>query len=325
MNNVKKILKKLKIIILEFNYNTKKHYSSRYVRAYIDLILSFIIYGCSTSDYYRYKFYEKSGYAKSKYITYRRSQYLIYKCNNKNYVPIFKNKASFNEKYYKYINREWLLISKSSYSEFREFILKHKSVIFKPVDGGSGRDIFIYNYKSNDSLKEYYINYNTFIMEEVLSQHESLKKLNPNSVNTVRVLTAIPKNGNKPLIIACSLKTGGETSCVDNLHANGVVGNVDIETGMVNGLCVDRNFKRYSHHPVTNEKMIGFDVPNWELLKNKITEIASIVPEMRYVGWDIAILKNDIALIEGNTRPAPELTQLIEQKGHWLKFKYEIL
>ena len=32
----------------------------------------------------------------------------------------------------------------------------------------------------------------------------------------------------------------------------------------------------------------------------KVKEAALVVPEVQYIGWDVAILKNSVALIEGN-------------------------
>lgn len=42
---------------------------------------------------------------------------------------------------------------------------------------------------------------------------------------------------------------------------------------------------------------------------------ALVVLEVPYIGWDVAILKNSVALIEGNHDPGHDIVQMIGQTG----------
>lgn len=120
----------------------------------------------------------------------------------------------------------------------------------KPLGGACGKGIFIMN------LDEYVKDglnvekFRGYIAEEVLIQHETLAKLNPNAVNTIRVLTYDGE------ILLAVLKLGTGTSIVDNQHAKGIDGNIDLETGITNSPFYDLNYKSYYRYPNTGEILI---------------------------------------------------------------------
>ena len=56
-------------------------------------------------------------------------------------------------------------------------------------------------------------------------------------------------------------------------------------------------------HPISHINLIGYKVPNFDKCINMVCECAKIVPDVKYVGWDVAITKNGVSLIEGNCYP----------------------
>ena len=50
----------------------------------------------------------------------------------------------------------------------------------------------------------------------------------------------------------------------------------------------------------TNEKIEGI-VPNWELVKEKLIEMAHYYPQLKYLGYDIAITQKGFEIIEINS------------------------
>ena len=66
---------------------------------------------------------------------------------------------------------------------------------------------------------------------------------------------------------------------------------------------IDRDDNIFSTHPISKEELIGYKIPNFEKVIEMVKECASVIKEVKYVGWDIAILDNDVALIEGNCYP----------------------
>lgn len=67
----------LKANLNRFNKNTKKYLAGKQILAYVDLVYSFMRFGCSPDDYFRYRFYEKSTLERNKFITYKRSKHII--------------------------------------------------------------------------------------------------------------------------------------------------------------------------------------------------------------------------------------------------------
>lgn len=287
--------------IKEFNKATETNNDARYFSAWVDELKCFLLYGAAPDDYYQYTFHKLSGVERNKFITWRRSRKLI-KENGVNAEAIVE-KDKFNKRFSKYINRDWIDLNLASSQEFYDFLKKHGSAFMKPLGGACGKGIFIMN------LDEYVRDglnvekFRGYIAEEVLIQHETLAKLNPNAVNTIRVLTYDGE------ILLAVLKLGTGTSIVDNQHAKGIDGNIDLETGITNSPFYDLNYKSYYRHPNTGEILIGVEIPYWNDLKKIVVEAAKELKEVPYVGWDVAVKPDGIALIEANEAPGHDLAQ----------------
>ena len=289
-----------------FNSNAQK-FSVRGIRIYLSEIYCFIRYGCSPDDYFRYQFYRKSSYERNKFITYRRSQRIINQYNDKSYIKCFGDKALFNTTFREYIAREWIDVKKCSPDEFRNFVITHDEVLMKPTKGGQGKGIFKL---TASGLLDFEIEeHRDFIAEEVIKQHSQLAKLNPTSVNTVRVLTF------KGKVIACALRIGGKGAVVDNLHSNGVCAHLNIETGMIDSACINNQLEYFLVHPDTGVQLVGYRVPRWDDVIATAETAATVVPQVQYVGWDIAVTEDGTALIEGNHDPGHDVVQMIAQTG----------
>jgi len=300
--------------IYRFNHNVEVHLNRKYCFAWITEVYCFIRFGCSPDDFFRYRFYTKSNHERNKFITYGRSKHIIAKHNNTS-VNVLKCKLQFNQYFKTYIKREWIHLGSVNNEEFTSFLQKHKRVLIKPLQGGQGKGIFLLTIDSLSDTKSFLEHHQNYLAEELLIQHEDMSKLNPSSVNTIRVLTF------KNQIIATALRSGSNGSIVDNLHANGICAHIDIDTGIVDAPCIDHTYKQFLHHPTTGIKMIGFQIPNWDLIKCTVTEAASMVPDIAYIGWDVAILENDIAIIEGNHDPGHDIVQMIAQTGLYHKIR----
>lgn len=178
------------------------------------------------------------------------------------------------------------------------FVEKHEKTIMKPKNGSCGKGIFIFDKNDISSAKIP----KGYVVEEFINQHSELERLNPSSVNTLRVMTF---KGN---IISCVLKVGGENSVVDNMSSKGLYGNVNIDCGITDSRFFDIELNQYCYHPSTGERLIGFEIPHWEDVKKVVSKAASIIPEMGYLGWDIAILPDGAAVIEANENPGHDLS-----------------
>jgi len=69
------------------------------------------------------------------------------------------------------------------------------------------------------------------------------------------------------------------------------------------------------HHPDTGIQIIGAQIPKWEELLALVEELVKIIPEQKYVGWDLALTTNGWCMIEGNDRAMLTGVQMCEQRG----------
>ena len=117
------------------------------------------------------------------------------------------------------------------------------------------------------------------------------------------------------------MRVGNGMSPVDNLHFGGICGCVDVDTGVVIAPCINNNMDKFIVHPSSGKIMVGFQLPLWKELKEVVSKIVQVVPQVEYVGWDFAFTKDGIALIEGNHDPGHDVVQMIAQTGIYGKIK----
>lgn len=212
-------------------------------------------------------------------------------------------KNLFTKKYHNYIGRETIYAPEATEDEVLLFIKKHNTVICKPIKSFGGHGIFIINYEdvvnNKNIIKE--MRECGYQLEEVIAQHPEMASINPSSINTIRLITAIDKTGGVHVVTAM-LRAGRPGAIVDNSSSGGVEYALDEETGKVVSCGIDSTtYVRCINHPGSNKLMYGFQVPNYEKAVDLVKNAALISPSIRWVGWDVAIRENDAILIEGNS------------------------
>ncbi|NMA49682.1 MAG: hypothetical protein GX947_07935 [Tissierellia bacterium] len=301
--------------IQRFNKNIKRHADNRFLYCWVSMVWCGLRFGSSFDDFFRYKFHEKNNYERDKFITYRRSKKIIKKYNEPNHINLFQNKCLFNSHFKHYIRRDWLDLSACSQKEFNEFVKKYKTIMFKPISGSKGQGIVRYQYNSSDNLESILSRHRNCIAEEIIIQHKSMAEINPSSVNSIRIISFL--KGNDVHIIGCTLRTGSSNTFTDNFSAGGVAASIDIESGIVFTPCINKELQRFLYHPVTKQQVIGFKIPNWDNVIKTVKSAAKIVPEVNYIGWDIAILEDGVDIIEANHDSAHRIVQMIDQVGKY--------
>ncbi len=143
-----------------------------------------------------------------------------------------------------------------------------------------------------------------FLFQETIKQNHQLDSLNPFCVNTLRLDTFIDNHGVIE-IISCYFKTNIKNNYIDNHPAGGCEIPVDLETGRLkkyghltlkfNGL------KRLTEHPTTKVVFLDFQIPHFQEAKELVLKAAAYLPNLRLIGWDIAILETGPLLVEGNS------------------------
>ncbi len=283
-----------------------------------DCLACYLKYGAGFTDYFVFKFYNKSSAQRKQFICKRTNDRLVTKLNDKIYTVIFSDKREFDKTFSEFIGRDILDLTAASADDIKLFMARHTVAIQKPAISISGKGIV--KVTSSDSASD--IKSRGGLLEQFVIQHKRLSGLYSQSVNTLRLVTIIKNN--TPYITAAALRIGNG-GIVDNAGAGGLCASVSVETGQVITDAVDLfTNTSYKEHPLTGKAFKGFQIPYFNQCKSMVLKAALVVPQVKYVGWDVAVTESGPLLIEANHNPGYQLYQAPEDKGYSEIFKYYI-
>ena len=306
MGRIKNYIKRLN----EVAYKNKK---STFLMI-IDLIIWYVFYGATLTDYLNYEFYNKKFKDRIRYAVVRTQNKFYEKVSPSKYKEFFTIKPNFLNNFKDYIGRSYYVPS-FGLDKLKEFLKKNKEFMIKPIDGLGGADVK--KMKSSDikSTKEFmnYLDTNRMFLEELIVQHKKMNSLCKTSVNTIRIMTFV-NNGKSEVLYAC-LRVGNGYNEVDNFHKGGMGIQIDTKTGRLKGLAVDKDLNKYRKHPVSKVEFNNFEIPYFKEVKELVLKAALVNQNIKVVGWDVAITKNGPVLVEGNRRPGFDLVQVVSNRG----------
>lgn len=268
----------------------------------LDMIICGIKYQAGYYDYQEFEFYNLNSKERKTYLTRGKNNQIVKKFNDKSSFYKFENKIEFNKLFDKYLKRNWMFLTEDNYSDFESFFKENISIIVKPIDGEGGNGIEKFIYSPNTDCKELYnklLENNQLLIEECIKQHDKMNVLYDKSVNTIRMFTFY-KNGESYFLQAI-LKIGNG-GVIDNFSSGGMYTYISSD-GDVYVEAIDKDDNIYFKHPISNENIVGFKVPLFNEAINLVKECAKVVPEVAYIGWDVAISENGPVLVEGNCYP----------------------
>lgn len=137
------------------------------------------------------------------------------------------------------------------------------------------------------------------IIQEAIKQSPIMASLNTSSVNTVRCMSLLNRDGSVKLV-SCIVRIGAPGANVDNLSSGGFCIGVD-----QNGRLMERGFTKTGQtctsHPVTGVVFHDIVVPSYDLMKELVIKAHRHVPNCRLVSWDVAFdIDNRPLIVEGN-------------------------
>jgi len=151
------------------------------------------------------------------------------------------------------------------------------------------------------------------IIQEYIRQHAKMSVFSPSSVNTLRIVTMMTRQG-EVIIVNASMRTGARRSFVDNFSAGGISAGVDCRTGQLKKYAYDNRWNRYERHPESGIVFESYEIPGWERVLDFAGAVQNGFPYYRLIGSDIAIDQDgEPVLIEVNG--APDLVGLEQKAG----------
>ncbi len=306
MNRIKNYLKRINDAAIKNNKST--------IIMTLDIIIWYIFYGATLTDYLNYEFYNRTIKERKKYAVVR-TQYKFYeKVSPGKYKEFFTIKPNFLENFKKYVGRDYY-IPEYGIDKLKQFLEKNKEFMIKPIDGLGGADVKKMSRKEVKSINKFYeyLKENRMFLEELIKQHKQMNLLCDTSVNTIRIMTFA--NNGKSEILYAALRVGNGIYEVDNFHKGGMGVSINTKEGKLVGSAIDKDLNEFKKHPKTGIYFNKFEIPYWKEIKKMVLNAALVNQNIKVVGWDVAITKNGPVLVEGNRRPGFDLVQVLSKKG----------
>ena len=192
-----------------------------------------------------------------------------------------------------------------SYENIINRCINVKQVVIKPtIDSGGGRNIFFIDGEKVNNMEEeiaYVISKlkQDYIIQQTIQQHNDLKKIHPQSVNTIRVISFFFKG--EVHILSSVLRMGINSLKVDNQAAGGISVGIT-EHGFLKKYAYNKYGETFLKHPQGFE-FYGNKVPAYDKILKIIMDYHKRFGYFKIISWDFAIdVESNPILIEYNLR-----------------------
>ena len=190
-----------------------------------------------------------------------------------------------------------------------------KEAIIKPTLGGTwGVGVKLIQSSNgivmdmNCSVKDLFASYKQcYIVQERLEQHPDLAKLNPTSLNTIRVMSY--HRGNEVIILYAVIRIGRKGQIIDNETAGGIKADINLQTGRIMGCAMGSPTEGRMPSTDVGTPIDGYQIPCFDKVMETVKEMHLRVPYFNLIGWDMSVdTDGKPTLIEWNS--APQLSQV---------------
>lgn len=228
---------------------------------------------------------------------------LFYKILKDNNVPI--PETYFYTKDNNFFNLEGNIVNDLSIYENKEMFIKASS-------GSGGQDADIITFTSNKKYKD------GLIFQEMVKSNDYINKIAPvKAVQTLRVNTYLTKSGDIEYD-SQFIKLPPKYAVSDNSFTGSIMVAINPNTGRLKkqGITKDGNKIRneyITHHYDSDIKFENYQIPCWDEVKSVIEKLHSIFPDLRVIGWDIAVTDQGPVILEGNSVGNIFFEQLISE------------
>lgn len=290
---------------------------------FMKMIYGLVVEGCLFVEFFWYHWKKRTYNEGRKFVYALEREKLLKRINPLEKRWILNNKwETFN--YFKpFYKRGVWLIGNHDGNYLADNVLVNEwggRLVFKPLDANCGRGVRIEAISSKDDLIKILTEYGRqCLAEELIVQKQSIGILHPSSINTLRLNTFLCKNGSV-ILFAPVLRIGRGGSIVDNAGAGGIIAAIDKKSGIVIAVR-DEQCNVYEYHPDTKVRLVGFVVPEYDDAVNLVVKMAKTIPDLRLIGWDLALTDKGWVLVEANANPN-FLWQIATRKGIREEFEF---
>ena len=190
------------------------------------------------------------------------------------------------------------------------FTVNAETVFAKPVNQFGGEGITKETVTPDTDYEALYkrlCDNKQYLVEETIKQNEQMDRLSPSSINTIRMVTLLHEG--KAHFMYALVRMSNGTNCVDNICSGGMYVSIGADGVIHKNAYCDATGVYYEEHPFTHTKFNGFEIPMFFEAVEMCKKAALVVPQVGYIGWDVAITPTRPVLVEGNTLPSYDMCQ----------------
>jgi len=199
-------------------------------------------------------------------------------------------------------------------------IIQGKEYFFKPNGGGGGRGIGCLHFVNgqyywNDEVikqdvKEFVLTLSKgnegYVVQERFKQIGFSHDANPDTLNTLRVVTMMSPSTHEPFVAFACHRIGRKGAFVDNIAKANLLCPIDKKTGEILDVLVPPVEGKVLHlekHPDTNVQLKGVVISNWDKVIETALMLSKQVPFMPLCGWDLILSDGEVYMQELNYNP----------------------
>lgn len=179
---------------------------------------------------------------------------------------------------------------------------KYPDLISKPTIGScGGKGIQFFNGAdvSKKFVEELVNRYDgNFIIQKVIKQHPSIRRFNPESINTIRVITFLFHG--KMHVLGAFLRIGGKGNRTDNVSQGGMMIPIH-KDGTFFDYALKCIVKKQSLEKrgrlESGEEFIGKQIEDWNTIIGTIEGIHHKLAHFHLIYWDVALQEDRIPII----------------------------
>ncbi|MDF2047652.1 sugar-transfer associated ATP-grasp domain-containing protein [Microbacterium sp. Kw_RZR3] len=250
-------------------------------------------------DYIDYDFAILTPAERATYMTHPVSNQISQKYDHPDYRGIFQDKVEFDRRFSDFLRREWMVVDADNADDLRAFTERLGTIVTKEPVGQAGTGVHRYHaaeVEDWDAFHRGLLERGEILVEEVIRQHDDLAAVCPGTVNTTRVTAFF--DGSTTHILAMAQKFGrGAVS--DQMTFGGFYTMLD-ENGHALGAGYDSHGHVHELHPDSGVRIADFQLPMIDEVRAFVDQVARVVPQVQYVGWDIVVGPDGPVLVEGN-------------------------
>lgn len=285
--------------------------------------------GFTPQEYVAFGFVDKRRKERNAYYSFMDLNRFTAVLNEKQGVSLLSDKYAAYLKFKKYYRRDVFFFNgdNENVPSAIKWAAARETLFVKSLSGFGGhgtRQICPGDYSSHE-LAALLAGTGPCVLEEPLSQDQSLSAFHPASINTVRLTTLLNAEDGSVRCWFAFLRTGRGNSAVDNASSGGISAPIDLESGAIVGNGYDIDGNEFQVHPDTEVAFKGAVVPRWKEITETAGILARALPTCRYVAWDFAVTPDGVALVEGNAQGGLCMVQVFHGKGMKAEFEAILL